>query len=107
MNQYSDSYIIRSTLVVIWVLALAFCALALLVGCMSPMTFVNNGSANTLEQDQYDCNVQIRQSAYAIAYARDPLGNLAYPYQARREMRDCLIRKGWKEVSDNGSTSRN
>lgn len=65
-------------------------------GCAGPMVFENAGSTNTLEQDQYDCQIIVKSGPYAMAYARDPLSNMAYPAMARGEMRRCLERKGWK-----------
>jgi hypothetical protein len=65
-------------------------------GCGGPMVFEKAGATQTdLEQDRYDCQVQIERGPYAMAFAQDPMANLMYPAQARRELQACLTRKGW------------
>jgi hypothetical protein len=80
----------------IWGLCLLY---TLLVGCAAPLQFENAGAHNPVEHDHYDCKVQINQSAQAIAYAQDPLGNLHFPLLARQQMRECMARKGWREAA--------
>jgi hypothetical protein len=73
------------------------CVIFLLGGCVSiPPVMVRAGSGLAeLEYDKYECDVEVKRGPFAMAYARDPLGNLYYPIQYRQEMLACLQHKGW------------
>jgi hypothetical protein len=85
---------------------LLFALTATMNGCFGPMTFENVGSANTLEQDRYDCEIIVNSGPFAHAYARDPMGNMGYPYMARKEMQRCLERKGWRLTDGEGQAKK-
>ena len=73
-------------------------ALALVTGC-APMLFQKDGaSATDLERDNYQCQVQEQGNPYAHAYARDPIGNMGYPFMARQNISRCMEMKGWKRA---------
>ena len=75
---------------------LAIFVLIYLYGC-SPVTFQNAGSANTFEQDKYDCTVILGYRGHAGR--TQPTDQLAdYIVRGQSEMRACLERKGWKAI---------
>lgn len=70
----------------------------MLVGC-APMLFQKAGATEAdLNLDRYQCEIQENSNPFAQAYARDPLGNMAYPAIARRNISNCLELKGWKRL---------
>lgn len=71
---------------------------AAIEGCGGPMVFENAGSPNTFEQDQSACQLLQNTDPFAQAYARDPLGNMGYPIMVRRAMKQCMERKGWRQI---------
>lgn len=77
--------------------AIGLCAVLALTGCGGPTVMLKDGAGATeLEHDKYECKVQIERGPYAMAYALNPLGNMQYPMQARREMIECLQHRGWR-----------
>lgn len=64
----------------------------------APVVLEKAGSQpGEFEDAKYDCSVQMDHSSGAIAYRQDPLAHMYYPVQARRDMLNCLKRKGWTE----------
>ena len=65
-------------------------------GCASPMQFENAESANTFEQDKYDCEVLL---GYRGAGDTQPSDHLAdYILLGRVKTQSCLERKGWRRT---------
>lgn len=65
-----------------------------LTGCAGPMQFKNMSSANTFEQDKYDCEVLLGYRGHLGGV--QPTDQLAdFIVRGRSEMQACLTRKGW------------
>jgi len=76
---------------------IGFLGLVLIVSGCAPMQFQNAGSANTLEQDRYDCEVMLGYRGHAGG--TQPTDQLAdFIVRGRSEMQTCLERKGWKRT---------
>ena len=66
-------------------------------GCAAPMQFENAVSANTYEQDEYDCEVLLGYRGEAgETQPRDHLADYILLY--RLKMQGCLERKGWRRT---------
>lgn len=63
----------------------------------APMQFENAGSQNTLQQDQYDCRVELGIIGNAgVGTTSQRLADVVF---VRGEMTQCMERKGWRRTS--------
>lgn len=77
---------------------IAVLSLVLMLNSCAPMQFENAGSANTLKQDEYDCQVLLGYRGHAGG--TQPTDQLAdVIVRGRSEMQACLERKGWKRIA--------
>jgi len=70
----------------------------LLTACAAPMRFENVSSPNTFEQDKFDCDTALRVAGMGSGNASQDLAYITVRY--RSDLRTCLERKGWKQVSE-------
>jgi PDZ domain-containing protein len=76
---------------------LLFGVTAAIGGCAAPMKFENAESANTFEQDKYDCEVLLGYRG--PAGETEPTDHLAdYLVFHRLKTEACLERKGWRRT---------
>ena len=76
---------------------LLFGVTAAIGGCTAPMKFENAESANTFEQDKYDCEVLLGYRG--PAGETEPTDHLAdYLVFHRLKTEACLERKGWRRT---------
>jgi len=76
-------------------------ALALLAGCLSSRPFVKaGGTQEEFSAVQYECEQRVGSTVSAALYHMDPLANMHYPWQAKREMHACLNHHGWTEQQE-------
>ena len=98
MSQFFDT--LNDILFFLVLVLLVAAAAGAFSGCAGPATFSKVGSqAGEFERDKYDCVQQWEQSAGAIAFHQDPVGNAYYGFQFKDKLYACLERKGWVRVN--------